>query len=446
MSAERQDANAPRLFYGWPLVAVGFVVYGFGMAPAYYSWGFFAPEIMADVGLSRRQIGEVFGAFGLVFSIASPVAAYFIRSIGLRASICSGALLAAVGFFMTSRADSFADFLLSYSLIGGFGIGLSTILASQSIAVFWFKRYRARAVAVIMLGAAVVGAAVNPINALVLEQWDWRFGWVLISFTSVAVAVVAAIFIRNRPEDLGQRRDGRAPHASESAVASADDVAGSEGGDRVDEVGLSRGVSPRSLGVMEAMRTTQFWIVVFAGLSYSLSWRVLSAHGRLHLENLGFATTVAAGILGVRVGVSAFGRLSGSLGDFLSPARVMAIALATNASGLFLLINSRSTSLATLAVVLIGVGYGASYISGPVVSAHFFGRDAFVGTASVRIALVGIIGFVGPSWAGAVADRTGSYGSTLVVLGVLCLLGAVGMAFCRSPRASPAAESQSASG
>ena len=424
-----------RLFYGWPLVGVGFVVYGFGMAPAYYSWGFFAPEVMADVGLSRRQIGEVFGAFTLVYSVASPCAAFSIRKVGLRLSICFGALLAAAGFFLVSRADSFGDFLLAYSLIGGFGIGFSTILAGQSLAVHWFRRYRARAIAVIMLGAAVVGAAVNPVNALVLERWDWRFGWVLISCVSLGVALVAAVFVRNRPEDLGQLRDGQDPGDSSSA---------SQAGGATPAPASPLDESLPSLGVLEALRTPQFWVVVFAGLSYALSWRILTAHGRLHLENLGFATTVAAGILGVRVGVSAFGRLSGSLGDFLAPARVMAVALTINASGLLLLVGSRSAALATLAVVLIGVGYGACYISGPVVSAHFFGREAFVGTASVRIALVGVIGFLGPSWAGAIADRTGSYGSTLVVLAVLCLVGAVGIAVCRSPRASQSAALRSA--
>jgi hypothetical protein len=43
----------PRRFYGWPLVGIGFVVYGLGIGPGYYSWGFFAPEVMADIGLTR---------------------------------------------------------------------------------------------------------------------------------------------------------------------------------------------------------------------------------------------------------------------------------------------------------------------------------------------------------------------------------------------------------
>ena len=72
-------------FYGLPVVAAGCVVYGFGIGPAYYSWGFFAPELIADLGLSRQQIGQMFGAFTLTFAVVSPLAAVFIRRFGVRA-------------------------------------------------------------------------------------------------------------------------------------------------------------------------------------------------------------------------------------------------------------------------------------------------------------------------------------------------------------------------
>ncbi len=35
--------NKKRLYYGWTLVGVGFLVYGLGIAPAFYRWGFFGP-------------------------------------------------------------------------------------------------------------------------------------------------------------------------------------------------------------------------------------------------------------------------------------------------------------------------------------------------------------------------------------------------------------------
>ena len=116
--------------------------------------------------------------------------------------------MAALGFWLTSRADSVTALFLSYSLVGGMGIGLSTVLPAQTLPVFWFKRYRARATAIILLGAAVVGGLTTPVDNLILHRWDWRTGWVLIACVSVLVALISAVFLRNKPEDLGQRRDG----------------------------------------------------------------------------------------------------------------------------------------------------------------------------------------------------------------------------------------------
>ena len=100
---------------------------------------------------------------------------------------------------------------------------------------------------------------------------------------------------------------------------------------------------------------------------------------------------MAAAILGVRVGVSAVGRISGSLGD-VSPTKVMAVSLFINGVGLGGLLIADTRLVAYICVVFLGVGYGAAYISEPVMFAHFFGRNAFVGTSGVRLVVTGIAG------------------------------------------------------
>ena len=87
-------------------------------------------------------------------------------------------------------------------------------------------------------------------------------------------------------------------------------------------------------------------------------------------------------------------------------------------------------------MVVIGAAYGAAYTSEVVVFGWFFGRAAFVGTTGVRLALIGVIGALGPALAGAAADRTGSYAGTLWTLAALAVLGAASIWFCRPPERS----------
>ena len=76
-------------------MGVGFLVYGLGMAPAYYSWGFFAPEVINELGITRQNVGEIFGIFTLLFAVTSMLSAAAINRWGLRYTVSAGATLAA---------------------------------------------------------------------------------------------------------------------------------------------------------------------------------------------------------------------------------------------------------------------------------------------------------------------------------------------------------------
>ena len=395
-------------YYGWPLVGIGFLFYGLGIAPAYYSWGFFAPEIIEDLEITRQQVGEVFGTFALTLSLVSLLSATSINRWGLRVTVTVGALVAALGWYLVGKAESLIDLYISYAFLGGVGLGLSTLMPAQTLPIYWFKRYRARATAIIFFGAALFGALIIPIDAIILEHSDWRLAWIYISSISVLVAIVAAIFVRNRPEDVGQYIDGEVLEKP-PFDSNISDFRFSE----------------KYFSLRQAILTPQFFIATFADIANAVPWRIVTAHGRLHLENLDFAPAVAAAILGVRVGMSGFGRLSGALSDFVRPTYVMAIALMLTTLGVGGFWFVETNGPAYLCVVLMGVGYGAAFTTIPVVFGDYFGRGAFVGTAGLRVATTGVVGFFGVSWAGAVADKTGSYDSVLIVLAIFCAIASL---------------------
>jgi len=397
------------------MVALSFGLYGLGMAPAYYAWGFLAPEVIAELGLTRAQIGNTFGLFALTFAATSPVAALAIQRCGLRPVVAVGAVIGAGGFAWTSLAQSANELLLSYALTGGVGIGLTTLMPAQLLPIRWFRRYRARATGLILLGAAVVGAFVPAGADALLVSHDWRFVWQVVAVVTLTVGVLAALLLRERPEDLGQSPDGepRAPSVASGAVATAAVV--SESGPSTREALLSR----------------QFLWVTFACLANAVPWRVITAHGRLHFEDLAFSSSVAAAVLGLRVGLSGAGRLAGSAGDFLDPRYVLALALLVTSVGLTGLATTTSISAAYASIALLGVGYGVAFTSEPIVVARVLGTRAFVGSNGVRLALIGVVGWLAPRWAGAAADATGSYTTSFLALSALGVVGAIAVFFCR---------------
>ena len=414
-------------FYGWYMVGVGHFCYGFGVSPGYYSFGFYALEMRDELGLSKEQIGDIFGIFSLVMSVVALAGGYAITRWGLRRVVSTGALVSAAGFFLLSRAQSLADLYLGFAIVTAIGLSISTVLPAQTLAIQWFEKYRARATAIIMVGGAVAGTLINFANPYLLRQVGWRGGWVVITGVSVTVALIAALFLRNRPEDLGLERDGAEMPPPEDRVFKTTETPNP-----------SPTLAEPTWTVFQALRTPHYYILAVPATVNSLLWGVLSAHGRLHFEeDLGFATTAVGAILGIRVGVSTFGRLIGSLGDFFSSAKILGLSLLIGATGMGGLIYATSPPLAYASVVLLGFGYGAGYIAVPVAFGDFFGRRAFAGSAGVRYTIVGISLWLGPRWVGAAADATGSYNVSFGILCVIALLSAAAAFLVRHPGPGP---------
>ncbi|MGB0621163.1 MAG: MFS transporter [Myxococcota bacterium] len=410
-------ARSRRPFMGWTMVALAFALYGLGMAPAYYAWGFLAPEIIADLHLSREQVGNGFGLFTLTFAVTSPLAGWAIDRVGLRPVVALGTAIGTVGFAWTSVATTANEAIVAYALLGGLGIGLSTLLPVQTLAIRWFRRFRALATGIILLGAGVVGAFVPAVAGWIVGFADWRFAFQIVAIVFFAIGLLSALLLRDRPEDLGLLPDGASapiPSGAPEPTTTGPDLA------------------PR-----RALLAPQFLFASLACLTNTVPWRVVTAHGRLHLEDLGFAATAAAGILGLRVGLSGAGRLCGGAADLIDPRFVLASALGITASGLVGFAGATDPTLAAACVGLLGLGYGVAMTCEPIVMARLFGVRAFLGSNGVRIAITGVAGWLAPRWAGAAADRLGSYEGSFLLLAGLSVAGALTIVLCHPPKADP---------
>ena len=404
-----------RPFIGWRIVGIGSLCYGFGISPMYYGWGLFLPEMQRDLGLNDAQSGLAFTVFSYGYHLLGPVVGIVMARLGIRSVMVFGATVGVLAFWLMSRADSFADCMFAYGVLGGIAIGFGTILPAQTLASNWFVRSRSRAIALVLGGGAVVGFAINLFAPAILRVTDWRMAWLVISGISATVAVVAALFIRGTPEKVGQQPDGG------SAGGDA------EPGDRRGPTGLGEWTAPL------ALRTPQFYVLVGLSIAYGVPWGVITVFGRVHLEAVGFTTAMAGAILSMRVLVSLFGRFSGSIADFMPPQRLLGIVLILEGTGCALLIAAKTALLAYAAMVLIGLGFGAAYVCIPVVYSSFYGRRAFGTTVGIRFAITGAISPSAPFLAGMLSDWSGSHILTLSVLSGLCLVGSLVAFGLRAP-------------
>ena len=137
--------------------------------------------------------------------------------------------------------------------------------------------------------------------------------------------------------------------------------------------------------------------------------------------------------------ISIGGRLVGAIGDWISPQSALSVALALEGLGAGGLVLAGDPAVANVSIALIAVGFGAAFVSIPVVFAHFFGRQAFSVTTGIRMTITGVFSGLGPWLTGLVFDATGSYTIPFIGLMVVGLAGAAAAAAMRHPGAPPAA-------
>lgn len=407
-------------FYGWILVGVLWVCYGFGISPAYYSWGAFASSLIKDLDLDRERMGAVFGLFTFLYSGVGPLVGISMSRIGIRATITGGFLMSALGLFMMSRADSLMDCFISFSILGGAGIGFATIVPSQTLAQNWFLKRRALAIGLIFTAGGIVGKIVARYDAYMLENYDWRTGWVVISGVSLALAVIAALFIRDTPESIGQHRDGEKPYT--------DPASGDAPAAHAETAAVDRWTA------FQAMKTPQFFLLIMCGIAYAVPWGTTIPHMALHFQDIGYERAVAVSFVGTMALISIAGRLAGALGDHIPPQVVLAVSLVIEGLGCGGLLLADTKPIAYLSIAMIGLGFGTAYISIPVVFSHFFGRQAFGLTSGVRILFTGIFNALGPWIAGRIYDAEKSYTVPFMGLLVLSLIGAFCATILRRPK------------
>lgn len=412
---------APGLYYGWPLVAVAGIFYGFGMSPAYYSWGFLGPEMMAELDLSATQFGSIFGAFSFVYHMVAPLAGYACGRWGVRPTVTCGALSASIGFYGLSRADGLVELYVYFALLGGLGVGFGAIIPAQTLMTYWFKRYRARAIAIVFTGGGLVAVGVNPANAYILEQGNWRDAWSLIAGISLGVACIAAVFVRNWPEEYGLLPDGVLPRAG-----TIDDLAEPRTAD------LS--VEEPQWRARDAIFTRQFALITLAGVAYAAPWNAIVVYGRLHLESLGFGTAFVATLFAMRQTLNLLGRSASMAGDFVSPTRLLSLALFVEGVGLAGLVFGGGKFMVAAFMALLGMGFGTAFLCIPVVFARFFGRQAFAVTQGTSRMILSLFGYAVPTLTGLAFDLTGSATVPFLSISAVVFVGSAAAFLCPSPK------------
>jgi MFS family permease len=386
------NGKRTRFFYGWLVVATAALGLFFGVPVAVYSFSVSLRPLMQQFHAGRAAVSLAYTLGAIAGAISVPLVGWLVDRCGARRVILIatgifGMMLLSNKFF----SDSIYHFYIFYALLGIALQGVGPVPYGD-VVCHWFDRRRGLALGLMMLGIGL-GAMIMPSLA---QQLIAAFGWSkAYGILGGAVLVIAipsvAVFLKERPEDLGLTADG-APKKTITANEYS-----------------TQGVSAR-----EAWRTKTFWLMVCAIVLVSASVQGCVLHLASMFSDRGMnpqTAALAASLAGAAVLLGRVG--TGYLLDQIFAPYLAAAFFASSSLGIAMLWLG-SPSIAFVGAFLVGLGLGAEVDLIAYLTSRYFGLRAFGTIYSLIFASFVLAGALGPLIMGAGFDQTGSYARTLV--------------------------------
>lgn len=393
-----------KLHYGWIIVATCALGLFSCFGLARYAYSMLIPGMQAGLALSYDRMGFI-GTANFVGYLASVlVAPKLMGRLAPRWMAAIALVVIGLGMVGIGLCNSFLPIIALYAMVG-MGSGFTNI-PLMALVTFWFRseqRGKAAGFAIAGNGIGIIlaGFLVPALNRSFGAD-GWRAGWMVLGAICLAIALAAALLLRNHPSELGLEPVGKLVDASPEQF-----VHRKRKGD---------GALLFRLGLLYLVFGATFmvygtFIVTTMVREYGLS----EARAGLYWSWVGFFSFFS--------GIG-FGTLSDRIGRRRGLALVFTVQTAA-----YLLAGLKAGMLGlTVSLVL----YGCAVFAIPAIMAAAVGDYLGLQRASTAFGTItiffGLGQVVGPAGAGIIAKSTGAFTTPYLIAGTLTAIAAV-MAF-----------------
>ncbi len=379
------EGRRSKLFYGYVVVAAAFVI-AMLVWGASRTFGVFLKPMLDEFGWTRAGISGAFTLNMIIMGLLAIVTGRLTDRLGPRLILVASGLILGSGYLLMSQISGIGQLYLYYGVI--LGVGLSGCQAPlMSVVARWFVKRRTLMSGILMAGPAAGIMLMPLVSSLLISAYGWRISYIVLGSVVVVVIVVAALFLKRDPSEMGLLPYGTGETEAEGLDLQA--------------VGLP---------LKKAVHTRQFWLLNVVSFCREFLIGVVVVHIVIHATGLGVSVAAAASVLSVAAGASIPARVvMGGVADRIGNKLALTICLTISSFAFLLPLVAKELWLLYLFAALFGIGlWSGAAIMSPLV-ADLFGLKA-LGELYAWTVLVGAVGgAAGPVLAGYIFDVTGSY-------------------------------------
>jgi len=392
--------SKPKVFYGWWIVSISFVVSAILQGVFHWSMAIFFLPISRDFGVSRATAALPMSISRLTGIFLSPLFGTLTDRFGPSRVLFLSALIAGFGFILLSRADSYGLYLFIF--VGVIGLGMVSGFDAPTLAAVsrWFNKKRSIALSLTAAGFATGGTIITPLVAFSVSKLGWRDTSLLLGILIWLIVLPLATRLFRSPESRGLLPDG-------------------------DEMNSSIAVTKKHLAVSQpiqdfdiraAFKTRTYW-----QLACTLGIRAFVFNTMMiHMVAIMKWKSIDESMAGVLIGLFAFvgiptALFMGWLGDRVEKHKLVSIGDAIAAVALIQLAYVRVIPVWWMISIFIlwSPNQGNWPLSWSIL-AESFGRKHFGALRGYMVATMQGFSFAAPLFSGWVFDQTQSYQWALI--------------------------------
>jgi len=426
-SSAEQATNESKFFYGWTIVAVGFLAHIAAAFSISSTLSVFLKPLSSDLGVSRGVFSLIRSGEVLIGAIAAPLVGTLVDRHGGKWLMAAGGVISGIGFLLLGQARDFWQFLFFRWLLVSPGDALmGQMVVSVSISR-WFVRMRGRALALAGMGHGLAKVGMPLLAASLIAYAGWRGTWAVFGLLTLALVVgPSLLFMRRRPEDMGLLPDGRSADQQDRGAAAKRAGATRTHRSETDDVAWSRS---------EALRTPAFWLIVITFGVAHVGVSGLNLHVFSFVSDQGYPEMVAALVMST----IAFMQFStpivwGLLAERANIGRLIMAKFLIQAAGILLALSSPGLLPLYAGFFLYGIGMGGTSILAEMIWANYFGRISLGKIRGMGSLLTHAFSAGGPPFFGFLFDATQSYLLSFSIFIGLLFASAFLSLFLRPPK------------
>ncbi|MBN2239754.1 MAG: MFS transporter [Dehalococcoidales bacterium] len=391
------EKTGQKFFYGYVIVALGFLINTVLMGTLYTYSVFFEP-LTEEFGWTRAATSGAFSLYMFLHGFLYIVTGKLNDKLGPRIIMSCCGLFIGAGYILMSLTSQIWHIYIFYGVIIAVGMSGGYVPLTSTV-TRWFANHPKRG---LMVGISVAGVGMGtmvfpPLATWLITSFGWQTSYVVIGISSLVIIMSSAQFLKRAPAEMYQSTDSN---------------------------GLV--IPQRGVSMQKAFKMRQFWLLSAAYFGFGFLLQSIMVHLVMHTTDLGIPRSTASSLFIMIGGASILARvLLGGAADRIGNAKIMVGSFILMVAAFVWIFFSKEMWAFYLFAIAFGAGYGGLVSSQSPIVADLFGMKSHGVILGVIVSLITFGSAVGPLIAGRIFDTTGSYTIAFIICLVFAVLGII---------------------